>query len=165
MIRIIIDGYNLLFRMGSYGGETLEENRDSLLDMLSEYAVAKKRSLIVVFDGQKVGRERIVGRKGVRALFTDPPENADDRIVKLAHSLREKALVVTSDSGIMSRVAPANCGTLTVEEFLPKVEMAFSFSIKGEIEEDERRGKREKKGPSRRSSKKARKKKRYLDKL
>ncbi len=165
MIRIIIDGYNLLFRMGSYGGGSLEDNRDGLMDMLSEYAVAKKKSLIVVFDGQKVARERIAGRKGVRAFFTDPPESADDRIVKLARSLREKALVVTSDSGIVSRIAPLNCGTATVEEFLPKIEEAFAYSLKGEIADDERSEKREKKGPSRRSSKKARKKKRYLDKL
>jgi len=164
-VKIIVDGYNLLFRMGSFQGSNLEESRNSLLDMLSAYAKARRQSLIVVLDGQQVGDDRVSYRKGVTAIYTVPPETADDRIVKLSFSMREKALVVTSDGGLASRILPSRCGHVTVEEFLPKLEEAYYMSVKGcGMEEDEGKEK-DKKGPSRKPSKKARRKKRYLDKL
>ncbi|NIO16354.1 MAG: hypothetical protein GTN70_05070 [Deltaproteobacteria bacterium] len=165
-MKLVVDGYNLLFHLGLSRGENLEEAREELLAMLSEYGKLKKLSILVVFDGKRGTPGGAVAKKWVKAVFTSPPESADDRIARLAKSLREGAFVVTSDAGLIARITPFNSTYVRVDEFAGKVEQAHYFSTKG-VPEEEEVGKEKKptKGASRRLPKKKRMQKRNLEKL
>lgn len=166
MMKLVIDGYNLLFQLGLLSSKDLEEAREILLDMLSEYGKAKKRSILVVFDGKKVAPGGGPARKWVRTIFTTPPETADDRIVKMAQVMREQAMVVSGDRGVILRIMPFNCPHAEVNDFVGKMEQARYLSSKGLQEGGpEEKVKKPKKGSARKLPKKKRKQKRYLDKL
>ncbi len=165
-MKLVVDGYNLLFHLGFSGEENLEEAREELLAKLSEYGKLKKLSILVVFDGKRGTPGGAVAKKWVKAVFTSPPESADDRIARLAKSLREGAFVVTSDAGLIARIPPFNSTYVRVDEFAGKVEQAHYCSTKGVREdEEEARERKPTKGVSRRLSKKKRRQKRNLDKL
>lgn len=165
-MKLVIDGYNLLFHLGLLQGGDLEEARDMLLDMLSDYGKIKKRSILVVFDGGRTMPSGSAARKWVRQTFTAPSESADDRIEKLCEKMRESAFVVTSDAGLISRISPFNSPHVRVEDFIGIMEQARYLSEKGLQEgEDEGRVQKPKKGTARRLPKKKRKQKRDLNKL
>lgn len=165
-MKLVIDGYNLLFHLGLLQGGDLEEARDMLLDMLSDYGKIKKRSILVVFDGRGTLPGGSAARKWVRPVFTSPSESADDRIAKLCAKMRESAFVVTSDAGLISRISSFNSPHVRVEDFIGKMERARYLSEKGLQEDgDEGRVQKPKKGTARRLPKKKRKQKRDLSKL
>lgn len=164
-MKLIVDGYNLLFRLGLTRGEDLEGAREVLLEMLSDYGIRKKHSILAVFDGQKFSAGGTLAKKSVRAIYTSSPESADDRIAKLAEQMREGVLVVTGDNELISRVSRFNTPFVNVDEFIEKLQQAHCLSFKG-TEDGEGEGERApKKGNPRRLSKKKRKQRRYKDRL
>lgn len=165
-MKLIVDGYNMIFSLALLQDGDLEEAREKLLDMLSDYGRVKKHSIIVVFDGQKARSTGHATKKWVQAIYTSPPESADDRIAKLAEKMREAAFIVTSDNGLISRVSRFNSPFVKVDDFIGKLEQTHYLSIKGlEEGEETERMKKPKKGASHRLPKKIRKQKRNLDKL
>jgi hypothetical protein len=166
-LRLVIDGYNFI---GQTSGLTprLQGDRDALIDRLSDYEKVKGIPVSVVFDGWKEGhasQTRAV-EKGIEVIFSRQGEKADQVIIRLIKSLRERAIVVSSDREIRDWAAREGAVSLTVREFQAKMEEARR-SADEDREDDGEEGsfRKEKKGNANRLSKKERAKKIKLKKL
>ncbi|MCR4436834.1 MAG: NYN domain-containing protein [Clostridiales bacterium] len=101
---LIIDGYNVINAWGDVfdlKNETLEECRNKLLNILSNYQGYKKINTIVVFDAHLVkgSQEKQEIFDNLTVVFTRENETADNYIEKFVHKLGNTCTirVVTSD--------------------------------------------------------------------
>lgn len=102
---LLVDGYNMigswpeLVRMSRI---SLQEARDRLLDMLSDYQAFSGRMVIVVFDAYKVpGLGASFAQSKVKVHFTREKETADECIERYVQELmhrRRQIYVATSDA-------------------------------------------------------------------
>ena len=112
MEKILIDGYNLLYKDGALkemAERSLEEAREQLLDSISAYRTGTME-ILVVFDGagpSPTGSRS--GRAGVRVKFSPPTKTADQVILELIdrETRRASLTVVTSDKKDIGRIARA----------------------------------------------------------
>ena len=112
---LIIDGYNFIGRQGGLRGD-IEAKRNRLLSDLSRYRRARPCTLVVVFDGRGATEdEEYVG--GVTAIYSRRGEPADTVIVRMAASLGQKAVVVTSDREVQRAVSVAGAAVFFAGEF------------------------------------------------
>ncbi len=102
---LLVDGYNIIFawdKLRKISEESLDEARDRLIHILSNYQGVKKYEIIVVFDAYKVaGGQGSVEKKGnITVVFTKESETADNYIEKTTGALKKdyNVLVATSDS-------------------------------------------------------------------
>ncbi len=103
--RWIIDGHNVIFAVPQWESLQIEgrraEARGALEEMLESLGRAWGVQIWLVFDGNHLERNPHQGVwPHLRAEYSNPPEEADDRILYLAgQALRagERPLVVTSD--------------------------------------------------------------------
>jgi len=169
MLHILIDGYNLMAKMGGIGG-SLEAQREGLLKILSQYRARKCHRVTVVFDGEKGGQvveshERIMG---IDVIFSKLGEKADDVIKRMVKSHAEEYTVITSDREIASCAEGFGHIAIPSEEFVPKL---FEYRAPEERGEDEERGDASgmittrKRGNPYRLSKAARRRKQKLERL
>ena len=112
MEKILIDGYNLLYKDGALKNlaeRSLEEAREDLLDSIAAYRTSGME-IVVVFDGQGVlsGRRPAL-RPGLQVRFSRAPRTADQVILELIERETRRACltVVTSDKKDIGRVARA----------------------------------------------------------
>jgi len=101
---LLIDGYNIInawtdiFKIGK---EPLEDCRDKLLNILSNYQGYKKIDVIVVFDAHLVkgSREKQELFDNITVVFTKENETADNYIERFVHKLgaTHRIRVATSD--------------------------------------------------------------------
>jgi len=107
---LIVDGYNLIFSEYSIFTKktkkknrvTLSDARETLLEVLSNYASYKGMLLIIVFDAYKVegGSENIYKYdRNTEVIYTARNETADTVIERTVHEMRERfeIKVATSD--------------------------------------------------------------------
>ncbi len=165
-VHIVIDGYNLIRQsptLSVIDCRSLEEGRDALLECLASYKKVKRHSMTVVFDG--TGADTHMGQrtrwKGIRILFSRPGELADSVIKKIVARERERAVVVTSDREIADFASKYGAATIGSLEFENKVNMATHLDMnETDFAETEGEGwtpTTKKRGPSRRRSKRDRK--------
>lgn len=101
---LIIDGYNVInawpdtFNLRKY---TLEDCRDKLIRMMSNYQGYKNANVIIVFDAHllKGNQESIETYDNITVVFTKENETADNYIEKFVYRFAETNVirVVTSD--------------------------------------------------------------------
>jgi len=126
----IVDGYNVILsdRFGRrYKG--IEEGRNSFIKLIDSYASAKSVNVAVVWDGEKGivsngSRSRVGGR--VRILYSNPPQNADQKIVKMVESTRNrKGIIVVSNDRkhITGVVKNLGAKTMSAEQFLSLINL------------------------------------------
>jgi len=171
-MHLIIDGYNLLHVGRSLTSMTafeLEGRRDRLIEQLSSYRHARPCDITVVFDGWQGGwiSEKKERRKGIDVIFSRLGERADEVVKRLAKEKGTGAVVVTSDREIASYAGKLAVAVIPSEVFRERLERSVSQGDKGiarDGEEETRRGEK-KKGPSRRLSKKERRRQAALKKL
>jgi predicted RNA-binding protein with PIN domain len=112
MEKILIDGYNLLYKDGvlkNMAERSLEEAREQLLDKLSAYRTGMME-ILVIFDGAGASPTRSrSGRTGVQVRFSPPTKTADQVILELIdrEPRRASLTVVTSDKKDIGRIARA----------------------------------------------------------
>ncbi|PYQ13128.1 MAG: hypothetical protein DMH00_05025 [Acidobacteria bacterium] len=112
MEKILIDGYNLLYKDGvlkNLAERSLEEAREELLDRIAAYRTAEME-ILVVFDGQGArDRRNPPGRPGIQVRFSRGPRTADQVILEIIERepKRGSLSVVTSDKKDIGRVARA----------------------------------------------------------
>ena len=172
-VHIVIDGYNLIRQSPTFSvidRRSLEEGRDVLLECLASYKKVKRHPITVVFDGTGADThmEQSTRWKGIRILFSRPGELADTVIKRIAARERERAIVVTSDREIADFAARHGAASIDSIEFENKINMATHTDpdLMGFSEEEEGwTPTTRKKGPSRRSSKRDRKKRTKTRKL
>lgn len=164
-MRWLIDGYNVIRRdadLRAAEARSLAEGRAALLHLLAPVARALPDEFTVVFDGEPGRGTPSPGVPGqrVRAVFSRPPEKADDVLVRLARTERERAIVVTSDRAVADAARRAGCVALGAEEFLAGLEGQGPDDLD---EAEEARG--VKRGNPRRLSREARAARRALGRL
>jgi len=106
--RILIDGYNVAGAVlfDSFSSRAGREAVLARADMLKRATAA---AVTVVFDAaQSQGRDGFATDHGVVVEF-EPETSADDAIVRLVRSARDRCVVVTNDRELQLRVARDNC--------------------------------------------------------
>ncbi len=122
----IVDGHNAIFAVGRLCRLQMEgkrqEARRRLELMLEPFARLLNRPLLLVFDGNELIPNPEAGeRAGIRTLFSQPPEDADDRIVYLTEQARsrgEAVAVVTNDRRSLAPRLASGTGILAIEVFI-----------------------------------------------
>jgi predicted RNA-binding protein with PIN domain len=109
--RVVIDGYNLLFRERDPGEASLEELRAEFLRRV-DAARPAGTDVVVVFDGRPGTAGSGPGAApGLRVRFAASPRSADDLIVSLVRaSGRGSTTVLTRDRELARRVKAAGAG-------------------------------------------------------
>jgi predicted RNA-binding protein with PIN domain len=167
---LIIDGYNLLHAgrsIVSHNPIELQHKRDRLIDQLSSYRLLKGCEITIVFDGWQGGwgTEKREKKKGIELIFSRLGEKADEVIKRLVKEKGSGATVVTSDRDVSRYAERMTVAVIRSDQFKEKIEGAVTKPGK-EIVPDEEEGKgMKKKGPSRRLSKKERRRRAALKKL
>jgi predicted RNA-binding protein with PIN domain len=171
-IHIIIDGYNLIRQSNSFSDldrQDIQLGREALLDTLAAYRRIKHHKITVVFDGTNAPlfsqHENQV--KGIKVKFSRKGELADFLIKRMVNREREKALVVSSDLDIVNFAAAKGAATISSSDFEEKITMAVYMDTKGLEREDEGGWvpSTQKKGPSKRLSKRKRRNRIKIRKL
>ncbi|MDQ7797415.1 MAG: NYN domain-containing protein [Candidatus Edwardsbacteria bacterium] len=128
---IIIDGYNLAFASGKIRPVLLKEKKEGralLLDILAGYKKALGYDITVIFDGAE-GKEHKTDRvRGIKVVYSRPPQNADRVIKDQAAILKKtKALtVVTSDRELAHHVKGRQVEVIGSGQFLQRMEGELS---------------------------------------
>ena len=112
MPRLVIDGYNYIYRImghSSKGLLDLDAARRAFLDRLSRYKRVRQIDITVVFDaykGYSPNRQR-ENYKGIEIVYTRANETADELIIEWVRKKRAGLIVVSSDRVIIDE-AKAN---------------------------------------------------------
>jgi len=121
----IIDGYNVILRLGSPGrldpGE-LARRRHVLEDKVARFGRHRHIRPLVVYDGQRLpgGPGGGVRSDSLEVTFVEPPSEADDMIHHRAAGWRREGRevrVVTSDGGLALRVRAEGAVVISAEAF------------------------------------------------
>lgn len=122
-MRWLIDGYNVIRRDPTLAGaerESLARGRQALLRLLARVAATCSEEFLVVFDGaRRSGGDPSGGR--VQVVFSQPPDRADDVLIRLAARWAEAAVVVTSDRTIQTAARRARAAVLSADRFLDEL--------------------------------------------
>lgn len=119
---LVIDGYNLLGRIGGLSGR-MEAARESLLLSLAAYRHRKGHAMTVVFDGWQQGQpfEQREHRAGVQVVYSKRGERADQVIQRLAREYGVDCTVVSSDREIVATARAHGAFVLEANEFAAKL--------------------------------------------
>lgn len=169
MAHILIDGYNLMAKMGGIGG-SLEAQRERFIRTLSQYRTRRYHTITVVFDGERGGQmtEGHERTMGINIVFSRLGEKADDVIKRMVKRHEEEYTVITSDREIASYAEGFGHTAIPSEEFIPKLFEYRTQAVEWKDEDVEDTGKgitTRKKGNPRKLSKAARRRKQKLDRL
>ncbi len=113
--RWLIDGHNTIFADSQLerlqtGGDRAAA-RHLLEAMLGRFATQRGLRVLIVYDGnRRAGNPDVLRGGNVSTQYSQPPEEADDRILHLAESAihhRERVVVVTSDRALAARLPKA----------------------------------------------------------
>jgi uncharacterized protein len=166
-MRWLVDGYNVIRRdpeLAAAEGAGLDAGRASLLALLARVAQRTSETFTVVFDGaRRSGGTASAGR--VSVLFSRPPDTADDVLRRLAASLRDGAVVVTSDRAVLDAARRAGAVAVTAEAFVAAARGGVEEGEGEDEDDDEAEAPSRSRGPARRPSREARAAARVLRRL
>jgi len=121
----IVDGHNAIFAVDALShlqqaGER-QEARRRLEDTLRPFAEQLARPLCIVYDGNRLApNPDALAARHLRTFYSQPPEEADDRIVYLAQVERQNGrpvTVVSNDRRSLIPRLPAGVIAMSVEDF------------------------------------------------
>lgn len=105
--RVLVDGYNLMFREGTPDDASLADAREAFLRRV-DAARGAREDVTVVFDGRGGSGERGEAPPGLRIVWARSPRTADDVIVDLVGKQpRGQMEVLTHDRELKHRVKSA----------------------------------------------------------
>ncbi|MBW2060099.1 MAG: NYN domain-containing protein [Deltaproteobacteria bacterium] len=172
-LHLIIDGYNFIRQSQSLSRQEargLGFGREALLARLASYRRIKPHPVTVVFDAAEgpIQRQTAEKTRGIKVVYSSARETADQVIIRLARRMGSQAVVVSSDQALCQAVEAAGATAVSSPEFEERMEQASCSDKKGVEEEEEdyqpSRSTR-KKGPARRPSRAARRRKSRLSKI
>jgi predicted RNA-binding protein with PIN domain len=162
-MRWLIDGYNVIRRdpeLYAHEAASLEAGRAALVMLLARVASRVSDDFTIVFDGaRRTGGAPTSGR--VQVMFSRPPETADDVLRRLAGTLREGAIVVTSDRAVQDSARRGGSVVVSAEAFVE----AATGPAESDKDSDDDDVARPRRGPSRRPSREVRDAERVLRRL
>ena len=163
-MRWLIDGYNVVRRDASLRDrdvQSLQAGRAALLAVVARVASRVADTFTVVFDGAGPSAAPPAGSR-VQVVFSRSPETADDVLRRLVGTLREGAVVVSSDRAVQQSARRAGAVAVTAEAFM---DTALGDGDGPEDTDDDDPETPRRVGPSRRLSKEARAARRVLRRL
>ncbi len=175
-MRIAIDGYNLIAAIAGSSLDVLdlEAERESLIDLLTDYRSCRRHMMELVFDGWRAAGSgsRSCQQRGVKIVFSPLGLKADQVLLRLAEKYGAGLTVVTDDSELRYKVQQHHAAIIGSLEFYDQVMAALMASEKGlDPADDELAEPRQvkkatkKKGNPRRLSRKERQKARRIKSL
>jgi uncharacterized protein len=119
---LIIDGYNLLGRIGKLSG-LIESAREGLLRDLVAYRHRKNHPITLVFDGWQHGQamEGREHRTGIEVIYSKRGERADQVIQRLAREYGADCAVVSSDQEVARSARVSGAMVIGAQEFAVKL--------------------------------------------
>jgi len=145
-MKLIIDGYNLLFAGKRISGgipqskpiqsghanqsiSRLEEAREKLIALIETYNRSRKDEITIIFDGSTNSRTTSQRSKSlsqdsrIKIIFSGDRESADDLIIQMAR--REpnprRVVVITSDNYIKNHIKPIGAAIIDSLNFIDKL--------------------------------------------
>jgi hypothetical protein len=171
-IHIIIDGYNLIRQSPSLQQaeeKGLQDGRDALVRKLAAYRQVRHIPITVVFDGTHgpAAATRKARIQGIDVCFSPPGTTADTIIKQMAAREKSKALVVSSDQAVACFAESRGAAAISSQSFDQKLSLAVRLAGPNEAPDDGNGWKptTRKKGPSRRPSRRMRRRGLKMDKL
>ena len=106
---LLVDGYNIIFAwedLRELAMSDIKAARDSLMDILSNFAGYRSEKIILVFDAYKVagGPGEVIRWHNIDVVFTKEAETADLDIEKTAHVLAKKYRVTVATSDAVEQI-------------------------------------------------------------
>lgn len=130
MATLILDGYNVIHavpELSRHLDRSLQAGREALVRFCQEYQAHNSDTgkLYIVFDGcSKEGwgvSEQLHGR--VTVVFSQKPEEADKRILKLVESQgKGRCVVVSNDNEVANNVRAFGARILSVQAFVTQAQ-------------------------------------------
>lgn len=121
---ILVDGYNIIFaweRLKDLAADNLNQARDALLDIMSNYQGFRKCEVIVVFDAHKVkgSIRKVCPYNNIDVVYTKEAETADHYIERLVHVIGKdfRVRVATSDALEQSIILGKGATRISAKEF------------------------------------------------
>ena len=124
MTTLILDGYNVAHAVPEVARHldgSLQAARDALVRLCQEYRARRGDigNIYVVFDGRDAetfgAREQHHG--SVTVVFSQKPEEADARILRVIESHRGRCVVVSNDNEVANNARAFGAGIVSVQEF------------------------------------------------
>lgn len=115
---IVVDGYNV--SMLAWGDDPPDTQRQRLCALLERLYLRTNRTIVVVFDGADVEGSRPPRRPGVRVVFSNAGEEADDVVIREVRALplERPAIVVSSDREVQGHADDAGAMVVPSSVFL-----------------------------------------------
>lgn len=113
---LLVDGYNIINAWSDIfdinGGESLEDCRDKLASMLSNYQGVRKNNIILVFDAhlKKGSQEKEYLFDNIKIVYTKEGETADNYIERFVHQLGNLHTVRVATSDYLEQTIVLNGG-------------------------------------------------------
>lgn len=120
---IIVDGYNVIFKISELGANTkkcdIEALRNKFLSILTQYKEKRRHKLVVVFDGKGSSVSYKSKISGISVVFPEPGLDADEEIKRMVRNSKRprEIIVVTSDREIKRFVEKYGCKVMGALEF------------------------------------------------
>lgn len=128
---LIVDGYNIINAwrdVFNVQKEPLEDCRDRLLTILSNYQGYRKANVIAVFDAHLVkgSQEKQEEYDGILVVYTKENETADNYIEKFVHRLGGECLIRVATSDYLEQTMVLSNGgvRMTARELREEIEAA-----------------------------------------
>lgn len=135
---LIIDGYNVINQwtdLFDLKKEPLEDCRDNLLNMISNYQGYKSIEVIVVFDAylQKRGQEKIQNFDNIKVVYTKEGETADNFIERFVYLNGRSHVVKVVTSDFLEQIITMSSGGIRMSPRELRLEMQTDLKTAGEI--------------------------------
>ncbi|MCD6580085.1 NYN domain-containing protein [bacterium] len=115
-MNLIIDGYNLLFKM--FKNEEFTKGRELVIEKIQAFSALRKDiTVFLYFDGnEKNEKEEMSGN--IHLIYTKKGKSADIEMVKKIGENPESSILVSSDRAVFSKATNKGCAVLFCEEFI-----------------------------------------------
>ncbi|NLY18869.1 MAG: NYN domain-containing protein [Clostridiaceae bacterium] len=112
---LLIDGYNIIHawdRIFDVDNEPLEDLRDRLINIMSNYQGYRKINVVIVFDAQGANRSKTTEEKidGITVVYTGEKESADHYIERYVYNMSDRFVVRVATSDYLQQQIILNNG-------------------------------------------------------
>jgi len=128
MIVLILDGYNVIHavpELARHLDRSLQAAREALIRLCQAYRARRgdMARLYVVFDGRDAEAFGSSAQQqgSVTVLFTERPEEADARILRVIEAERGRCVVVSNDNEVANNARAFGARILSVQAFYRQV--------------------------------------------
>ncbi len=116
---LLIDGYNIIHawdELSEIAADNLEDARDKLLDIMSNYKGFIKSEVIVVFDAYKVKNNKgtVYTHRNIQVVYTKEAETADHYIERTTKQLVNEYSVKVATSDYLEQIIIMGAGAIRV---------------------------------------------------